>query len=138
MDLKDFIVETVSSIVEASAELTNNFESDGVVVNPPANSNGGGNDSFAEDSVYFANWRVQNIEFDVAVTASSSTSGGGGGSFKIWVAEGSAEGSHVRSSEQVNRIKFSVPLSLPASKQEKDNIQEKLNRPTKTFARGMY
>ncbi|WP_050525157.1 trypco2 family protein [Pseudorhodobacter ferrugineus] len=138
MDLKDFIVETVSSIVEASADLTIKFESHGVVVNPPANSYGRGNESFAEDSVNFANRRVQNIEFDVAVTASSSTSGSGGGGFKIWVAEGSAEGSHVRSNEQVNRIKFSVPLSLSASRQEKDNVQKKLNTPTTRHVDGMY
>ena len=38
MDLKDFIIETISSIVEASKELSEKYGASGTVINPPASS----------------------------------------------------------------------------------------------------
>ena len=127
MDLKDFIIETIASIVEASKELSEKYRPTGAVVNPPASSNNPNDPTFAEDNRLYSNRRVQNVEFDVAVTTASSTSGGGKAGLKIWVAEGSAEGAHSRSDERVSRIRFSVPLSLPASQQEVENNTKRKN-----------
>lgn len=127
MDLKDFIVETISSIVEASKELSEKYGPAGAVVNPPASSQKPDDPTFAVDSRFYSNRRVQNIEFDVAVTTADSTTGGGKAGLKIWVAEGGVEGAHARSNERISRIKFAVPLSLPASPEEKDNLTRRKN-----------
>ena len=126
MELKEFISETVSSIIEAAQELQEKFQAIGAVINPPTHSQGVNLESFAEGHQLYSNRRVQSIEFDVAVTAQSSATSGGKAGLKIWVVEGSIDGAQVKSDEQVNRIKFSLPLSLPASPQELENRSKKM------------
>jgi hypothetical protein len=58
--------------------------------------------------------RVQEVKFDVAVTAGSKTDGGGGGGIKVLGLDLSAKLNHAAENSTVSRISFSVPI-LPAT-----------------------
>jgi hypothetical protein len=119
MDLKDFIKETISAIVESTKELQAQFEHAGVIVNPPV--------SIKEPNLYehentaHRYRRVETIEFDVAVTAATESSGGAKAGLKIFSAEVGADGKHARNREEVSRVKFSIPIVLSPADVEKAN-----------------
>ena len=114
MDLKDFIKETIVGIVEASRELQERFEKEGVIINPPVSLKE--RDLYEHGDTRHKYRRVETVEFDVAVTASTESSGGGKAGLKVLSFDAAAEGRHSRQSEQVSRVRFSLPLVLsPAS-----------------------
>ena len=49
MDLKEFITETITGIIEATNELQEKWSDDGVIVNPPVDS---------KQSNLFKEWQV--------------------------------------------------------------------------------
>jgi hypothetical protein len=57
--------------------------------------------------------RVQDVKFDVAVTAGIKNEAGIGGGIKVLALDFSGKGAHVSESSTVSRISFSVPI-LPA------------------------
>lgn len=130
MNLKEFIRESVTSIVEAASELQQELAAKGAVINPP--TDGGASETFEEGGVRHTFRRVQVVEFDVALTASTETSGGGKAGLKIWAAEAGVDGAHARTSEEVSRIRFSIPLALPASEAELSNRTARSQKSKKT------
>lgn len=127
MDLKDFIKETVKAITTATHELKAELAEIGAIINPPTNNNA--NDTYELGGPSHTYRRVQNVEFDVALTTSSSTSGGGKAGVRVFVLEATADAAHARTNEQVSRVKFVVPLALPPSEQEEANRDaQKLQR----------
>lgn len=119
MDLKEFIKETIVGIVEASRELQERFEKDGVIINPPVSLKE--RDLYEHEDTRHRYRRVETIEFDVAVTASSESSGGGKAGLKVLSFEAGGEGRHLRQNEQVSRVKFSLPLVLSPASIEGEN-----------------
>lgn len=119
MDLKDFIKETVIGLVEATKELQEQFEKDGVIINPPVSLKE--RDLYEHSDIRHRYRRVEVIEFDVAVTASSESTGGGRAGLKVLAFEAGADGRHMRQNEQVSRVKFSVPLVLSPASIEGEN-----------------
>jgi len=110
MNLKEFIVETISGIIEATEELQSGFEGRGVIVNPPV--------SFKERDLYrhederTTYRRIETIEFDVAVTAASELNGGGKASLKVFSVEATLDGGGAKRHEEVSRVRFSLPVVL--------------------------
>ena len=123
MELKDFIIASVAAIIEASKELSEKYSPLGVILNPPAYKTGD-NVSQTNSGIYTYR-RVQDVEFDVALTASSSSSGGAGGGIKIFSAEVGAHGEVSKLNEQISRVRFKIPLALAPSIQEGENIEQK-------------
>ena len=121
MDLKDFIKEVINAITNATNELKSELYETGVIINPP--TNGGSNNTFEVGGTQHTLRRVQNIEFDLALTTSTSTTGGGKGGLKIFVVEANVGVTHARTNEEASRVKFSIPLALPPSQQEAINRQ---------------
>jgi hypothetical protein len=119
MELKEFITATMSAIVDATSELQTRYENDGILINPPSSQSG--TPVFQPDSAHYALRRVQNVSFDVAVTASSSISGGGSGGIKVFSAELGAKTEGAKSDERVSRVQFQIPLTLKPSCHEKTN-----------------
>ena len=58
--------------------------------------------------------RLQEVNFDIAVTAASKTEGGGSGGIKVLSLDLSAKGGHLVEKSTVSRIAFSIPI-LPAT-----------------------
>lgn len=119
MDLKDFIKQTIGGIIDATNELQATYEDEGIFVNPPVTFKE--RDLFEENSPGGRFRRVETIEFDVAVSASSDSTGGGKASLKILSVEAGINGEHRRLSEEVSRVRFSIPLTLPKSSAEDAN-----------------
>ena len=90
MDLKDFIAETISAIADATIELQEKYSAENVLINPPAARSG--SEVYHEGSANYTFRRVQNIEFDVAVTAASEKSGKGKAGIKVLSIELGGEG----------------------------------------------
>jgi Trypsin-co-occurring domain 2 len=126
LNLKEFITETISAIAEATSDLQAKYASEGILINPPAPQSGG--PVYQPGSPNYTMRRVQNIQFDVAVTAASETAGGGKAGIKVLSMEIGGSGERTTSSEQVSRVKFEIPLTLKPSEDEKDNTVAKAAR----------
>lgn len=60
--------------------------------------------------------RVQEVKFDVAVTATTKSEGGGGGGIKVWAAvDLSGKASRSVENSTVSHISFSVPILPPTT-----------------------
>ena len=135
MDLKQFITETVTSIVESTYELQRTYDrphASGVVINPPVS---GSNELlYQEDNIAYSYRRIEVIEFDVAVSASEGADKGGKAGLKIWSAEVGLDGKRNVRSEEVSRVKFAIPIALSRSQVELGNRVLEQSAPTSTIA----
>ena len=128
MDLKEFITETISAIVDATSELQGKYDEDDIIINPPSNRSS--DEAYLPENSGYKYRRVQSIEFDVAVSASSDTSGGGKAGIKVMSLELGAKGEKSVSSEKVSRVSFSVPITLRPSSHEASNKSIHVPNPT--------
>jgi hypothetical protein len=122
MDLREFIEETIQGIVGATISLQANLEEKGVIINPPVSP------EFKEFYQHGARShtfrKITSVEFDIAVTAGSETGGSGKAGLKVFsIVEAGAEGKHMRSSEEVSRVRFSLPIVLSPAAVEQENVQ---------------
>ena len=112
MELKTFVSETISQIVEGVVEAQERTKNPGAIINPPLiHSSHGAVVNYAKG----INNAPQNMDFDVTVSVESSSSTGGKG--KIQIAMFGAEGGKTSDNKDasVSRIKFSVPVCWPVA-----------------------
>jgi hypothetical protein len=112
MELRDFVAETIKQVIDGVITAQEHAKAKGAHLNPQL--------SFRTDQGVQMWDReraqpVQTISFDVAVTAAEGTKTQGGiavfaGAFGL-----GSRGQSDSSNQTVNRIQFSVPLSLPIS-----------------------
>ncbi|WP_417602023.1 hypothetical protein [Pararhodobacter oceanensis] len=119
MNLQEFITQTIEGIVDATSQLQKKYETEGIIINPPISDTD--RDSFREGSDLHTFRRIEIIEFDVAVTAASESVGGGKAGLRIFSAEAGLEGKHERRSEEISRVRFSIPIVLAPSNAERKN-----------------
>lgn len=140
MELKDFIKDTIRAIAEATTELQDELGPKGILLNPP--TNGRDQTVFVEGDNRYHHRPVKDVEFDVALTVGRSGSGAAGAKAKIAIFEASIGGEMSGSSQQVSRLKFSVPLALRATSEEVSNrveAEKEWNKPLGvTRGRGSY
>lgn len=122
MELKDFIKETITAIAEATTELQAELGPKGVLINPP--TNGHDQNAFVEGDDRYHHRPVRDVEFDVALTVEKAGGGGAGFKAKIAIFEASVDGEASASSQEVSRLKFTVPLALKATEEEIKNRSE--------------
>ena len=115
MDLKDFIKNTLVQIADGVSEAEKELESRNASVNPIGGY-------FDQKQLGGRTWNFKNgvteiVDFDVALTSSEKE----GSSAGIGVLLGSinlgAKGASEETITSVTRIKFSIPLLLPAGKE---------------------
>jgi len=123
MDLKDFITETIRAITDATSELQETYEPQDIIINPPSAQSG--SDVYQQGSPNYTMRRVQNVAFDVAVSASSESDKGGKAAINVLSLTLGAEASKAVSAEQVSRVSFSIPMTLKPSKDEGKNIAKR-------------
>jgi hypothetical protein len=110
VELEEFIRTSLLQIMkgvktaqtEWAADGSGGRVSGGGVINP----SWGGPDDFPN--------RVQEVKFDIAVTAASKTEGGGGGGIKVLSVDLSGKVARSAEHNTVSRISFTVPI-LPAT-----------------------
>ncbi|MCF8468015.1 MAG: hypothetical protein K9G33_11475 [Sneathiella sp.] len=125
MDLKEFIIETISAIADATNELQTSYESEGVIVNPPTSHDGAS--VFEIDSQVYTFRHVKDVNFDVALTVGSSIDAEGKAGLKVFSAEIGGSTGASKAKEQVSRVQFSIPIALKPSASEKENLAKKNN-----------
>ncbi|NSX55053.1 trypco2 family protein [Parasulfitobacter algicola] len=126
MDLKEFIIETISGIVDATDQLQTSYEPTGTIINPPVSNSE--RDLYEEGSSKHRYRRVEVVEFDVAVSAASETGAGGKVGIKILSIEAGADGNHSRKNEEASRVRFSIPIALKPSSAEAANKEASKKR----------
>lgn len=116
MDIKDFIKETLSQIVEGINEANQQMGSKGAFV---ASTDLWETPRLSKSDTYVKcnnkHQIVREIEFDVSITVSDSSKTEGEGRLQVlslFRAEGGVENNTHASS--MHKIKFSLPLALPS------------------------
>ena len=109
MNLKDFVADVISQLEDGLADAINRHDR--------KNIPGRINPAFPKEDGSEYDWKsvVQNIEFDISVTVSETKSRELGGEVKVVsVLGGSGKRSKSHEDTTTNRIKFSIPIVLPA------------------------
>lgn len=103
MELKDFIKGTIKDISEAITELNEEIGDTGLLVNPKV-------DNHLENTRYAVDGMIiQDIEFNLQVSASEKTDAGGG----IHINVLKAGLSNTTDNATVSTIQFKIAVSLP-------------------------
>jgi hypothetical protein len=109
VDLKDFVRDSIVGIVDGVAEAQQKIASK-AMINP-------GHRSLPAGALYFPGKTglvpLQEIGFDLAVTAASEDSGGAKVGFLVGVFGGGAAMGGKDSQQTVSRLRFAVPVALP-------------------------
>lgn len=99
MDLKDFVRESITQIMDGVQEAIDERGSKYGVINPAWNT--------AHQAI------ASPVEFDIAVTAVDKNEKGVNAGLKIWSVEFGGKGNISAENSTVSRIKFSIPIIPP-------------------------
>ena len=111
MELKEFIVQTITDITEAINDLQLNLKN-GTIINPTITKENFDKLIFIDNDARM----LEQIEFDIAVTLSEESTAQGqiGGGIKVVSGRyGKGRGSKL---ENISRLSFSIPVAYPAVK----------------------
>ena len=115
MELKEFITATLTQIIDGVTAAQYDAAQQGGEINPPVFTRPDkGQDRLQHMDI--ASALIQEVSFDVAVTAVEGTQTKGGIGVFIGVVGLGSQGQSNTSTQSVSRIKFSVPIMLPPSK----------------------
>ena len=109
MELQQFVSESLKQIISAVVEAQDFAKGKGASINPTVNA--------LQDRSWDSRTKtlVQEVEFDVAVTAAEGTETKGGiGVMTAFLAIGS-HGKADRSNIAVTRLRFTVPVAFPST-----------------------
>ena len=125
MELKEFVSETIQSIIEGVKNAQGSAEDNGALINPGGlmrNTNNVANNALWDNS---NNVYAQPISFDVAVTVEEQA--GGKGAIKILggILNAEAGGNSGITSGVANRVQFVVPVMLPAQNTNNPGARKK-------------
>lgn len=112
MELKDFIKGTVTAIAESVLELNNELSNLGVIANPNSARFTGDLSKMIYNPDGEDKSIIHEIEFNLSITEGSSTDTEGG--IKIAVINGGIN--NKEKIENLNTVKFSIPIVLPSPK----------------------
>lgn len=117
MELKEFIKESLSQIIDAVIETQDKYKETNVLICPD-DIQGENNNLYIRDEnlyqFYNRNTKVQNIEMDIAISVTEKEGSKSGlGIAKIINAGISSE--NAQQNESISKIKFSIPIVLPTT-----------------------
>lgn len=117
MELKEFIKESLSQIIDAVVDTQDKYKETNVLICPD-DIQGENNNLYIRDEnlyqFYNRNTRVQNIEMDIAISVTEKEGNKSGlGIAKIINAGISSE--NAQQNESISKIKFSIPIVLPTT-----------------------
>lgn len=110
MDLKAFVEATLVQIIEGVQGAQASTEGTGAEINPKPGPGFKGNRMFRDGP------RIQDVEFDVAVTVAESEEKKGGFGLVVGPVALGGGGKTDAQSSSLNRIRFAVPITLPRPK----------------------
>ena len=124
MELKDFIKNTISSISLAIIESQEELKDKGVIVNPEKVEIGKNGEKLLRND----GWRyIQNLEFDILVSAEESQNGKGKAELKVAGFLNIGGGIDDKSFNQnQNRIKFNIPVAFSTTETPEEYQAKKM------------
>lgn len=132
MDLKEFIKESLIAIIGGIADAQKEVQKNGGEINPPVDARENPTTTKPlmttsklppSQRLYTSDPRtlINLVEFDVAVTTTEEkgSQGGAAAGIKVMAISASVGGGKQLSarSQEASRIKFSIPIALPATEQ---------------------
>jgi hypothetical protein len=108
--LRDFVAETIKQVIEGAVTAQDFAKAKNAVVNPRIIFHRANQELMIDQ---YTRQPVQLIKFDVAITAAEGTKTQGGVAVFAGALGLGSKGQSEKASETVNRIQFSVPVSLP-------------------------
>ena len=114
LQLRDFVAETIKQVIDGVVTAQEYAKSKNAAVNPKIGFHSQNENVMIDRG---SGQPVQMISFDVALTAAKGTKTQGGIAVFTGMIGLGSKGQSERSDETVNRIQFSVPLSLPIGAQ---------------------
>lgn len=114
MDLKDFVSQTLVSIIEGVKEAQEHAKENDSFVNPGGlmrNTSNVGDNSLWDNRT---NNYAQQVTFDVAVSAEDSSTGGAKVKVLAGIIGGDVGGEKGNKNSVASRVQFTVPVLLPA------------------------
>jgi hypothetical protein len=111
MNVKEFVTETLVQICEGVQDAAKRLENSGAYISPEHVRTS--TDRIVRDD---ALQTVDDVEFDIAVTATDSTQAGGKAGLSVM---GMGFGANAQSDSEnscTSRIRFKVPIALPQAK----------------------
>ena len=104
MDVKEFVSETLSQIIDGIVDVQQRTKEKGAVVAPHHDFR-------------------QKVSFDVAVTVIEGKETTGKAGISVWSIGGGISGKSEMSSSTVSRIKFEIPIELPKGSKAPDMVR---------------
>lgn len=113
LQLKDFVVQSLTEIIEGVNEAQKLTKKNRAIINPNisgSSAEGGFYEVEGEPNKYY---QVQMFDFDMAITLSKSKEAKGIIVVVSGILTGGAQGTTKGESSELSRIKFSVPVVFP-------------------------
>jgi hypothetical protein len=128
MDLKDFVSETLLSIIQGVNDAQEKAKELGAHINPGGLMRSTSNISSNAIWDNTTNNYAQPVAFDVAITAEDSAKGGAKVKVLSGILGGDIGGEKGSKNVIASRVQFTVPLLLPAHNIEKPNARKLVKR----------
>jgi hypothetical protein len=117
MELKEFITETLSQIIDGVSEVQEKYRDKNVLICPD-DIQGANGDYHIEDSrcyeYYTRKTKVQFIDMDIAITVTEKDGNKSGIGIAKFINAGISS-ENIQQNESVSKINFSIPIVLPSS-----------------------
>lgn len=114
MDLKDFVKNSITSIVDGIAEAQREVAAKGARLNPADRSmQSDSRPTLEVDPATRAYAHVDHLQFDVAVTTGETTGTEGGAGIRVWGVEMGGKMEGATNDQRVSRLQFRVPIVYP-------------------------
>lgn len=114
MELKEFVSQTISQIIEGVNEAGEMAKNHGATVNPHIVSSA--SEMGKQGMLWGGGQPIQIIKFDVALTVTQGTGTKGGIGIVTGVVSLGSTGESQSANTSVSRVQFSVPIALPVPK----------------------
>lgn len=117
MELKEFITETLSQIIDGVSEVQEKYKDRNILICPDDIQ---GNDSnlYIDDEDKYSGYtkmtRVQSIDMDIAISVTEKDGKKAGIGVAQFIKAGISS-ENAQQNESISKIKFSIPIVLPSS-----------------------
>ena len=124
LELRDFISTTIKQIAEGVNEAIKANDDCGMIVNPDITIGANGDYVIPTKGTFGFKRRIQNVEMEISLILEESSNTEAGAKLIPAIFGVNINGNSFDSSNHQHKVKFSLPIALPATKVE---IQQSTN-----------
>lgn len=113
MELKEFIKETLTQIIEGVSEARSSASKTGAIISPTGISNSNGIGDYIKPDPYKDNRQVHAVSFEVGLTSEDNNQRKGGIGVILGAFSVGGVGKNEENIRAVTNVKFTVPIVYP-------------------------